>query len=131
MKNLKFICFQFPIFLQKYFLSFKTLKIQHTLLMPCLFSLVFPPKRNILTLPQSVQFGSVTQSRPTIATPWIAARQASLSITNSRSSLKLTSMIGGQIYYIHNRNEIITKIKLNILWFAKKKETISVFLIDS
>ena len=26
------------------------------------------------------------------ATPWIAARQASLSITNSRSSLKLTSM---------------------------------------
>ena len=27
-----------------------------------------------------------------IATPWIAARQASLSITNSRSSLKLTSI---------------------------------------
>ena len=43
------------------------------------------------------------------------------SITNSQSSLKLTSMIGGQIYYIHNRNEIITKIKLNIIWFAKKK----------
>ena len=27
-----------------------------------------------------------------LATPWIAARQASLSITNSRSSLKLTSI---------------------------------------
>ena len=29
---------------------------------------------------------------PLFATPWIAARQASLSITNSRSSLKLTSI---------------------------------------
>ena len=40
------------------------------------------------------QFSSVTQSCPTlcnpmIATPWIAARQASLSITSSRSSPKL------------------------------------------
>ena len=40
----------------------------------------------------SVQFSSVTQSCPTFATPWTAARQASLSITNSRSSLKLTSI---------------------------------------
>ena len=39
----------------------------------------------------SVQFSSVAQSCPT-ATPWIAARQASLSITNSRSSLRLTSI---------------------------------------
>ena len=38
----------------------------------------------------SVQFSSVTQSCPTL-TPWIAARQASLSITNSQSSLTLTS----------------------------------------
>ena len=36
-----------------------------------------------------LQFSSVTQS---CLTPWIAARQASLSITNSRSSLRLTSI---------------------------------------
>ena len=40
----------------------------------------------------SVQFSSVAQSCPTLATPWTAACQASLSITNSRSSLKLTSV---------------------------------------
>ena len=40
----------------------------------------------------SVQFSSVAQSCPTLATPWIAACQASLSITNSWSSLKLTSI---------------------------------------
>ena len=40
----------------------------------------------------SVQFSSVTQSCRLFGTPWIAARQASLSITNSRSSLKLTSI---------------------------------------
>ena len=40
----------------------------------------------------SVQFSSVVQLCPTLATPWIAARQASLSITNSRSSLTLTSI---------------------------------------
>ena len=43
----------------------------------------------------SVQFSSVAQSCPTIATPWIAARQASLSITNTRSSLRLTSIESG------------------------------------
>ena len=40
-------------------------------------------------------FSSVQFSRSIVsdsATPWIAARQASLSITNSRSSLKLTSI---------------------------------------
>ena len=37
------------------------------------------------------QFSSVTQSCLTV-TPWIAERQASLSITNSRSSLKLMSI---------------------------------------
>ena len=37
----------------------------------------------------SVQFSSVAQSSPTLATPWVAARQASLSITNSQSLLKL------------------------------------------
>ena len=40
----------------------------------------------------SVQFSSVAQSCPTLWTPWIAARQASLSITNSRSSLRLMSI---------------------------------------
>ena len=40
----------------------------------------------------SVQFSSVAQSCPTLATPWIAACQASLSITISRSSLKLMSI---------------------------------------
>ena len=40
----------------------------------------------------SVQFSSVTQSCPTLCDPWIAARQASLSITNSQSSLRLTAI---------------------------------------
>ena len=37
----------------------------------------------------SVQFSSVTQSCPTLVTPWTAAHQASLSITKSQSLLKL------------------------------------------
>ena len=37
----------------------------------------------------SVQVQSLSRAR-LFATPWIAARQASLSITNSRSSLKLS-----------------------------------------
>ena len=41
----------------------------------------------------SVQFSRSVVSDS--ATPWIAARQASLSITNSRSSLKLTSIESG------------------------------------
>ena len=40
----------------------------------------------------SVQFSSVAQSCPTLCNPMIAAHQASLSITNSRSSLRLTSI---------------------------------------
>ena len=40
----------------------------------------------------SGQFSSVAQSCPTLSIPWIAARQASLSITNSQSSLRLTSI---------------------------------------
>ena len=39
-----------------------------------------------------LQIRSVAQSCPTLRTPWIAARQASLSITNSRSSLRLMSI---------------------------------------
>ena len=39
----------------------------------------------------SVQFSSVAQSCPTLCDPMIIARQASLSVTNSQSSLRLTS----------------------------------------
>ena len=39
-----------------------------------------------------IQFSSVAQSCPLFATPWIEARQVYLSITNARSSLKLTSI---------------------------------------
>ena len=39
-----------------------------------------------------IQFSSVAQSCPIVGTPWIAARQASLSITNSWSLLKLMPM---------------------------------------
>ena len=41
---------------------------------------------------QSVHFSSVAQSHPTLCDPWTAAHQASLSITNSRSLLKLLSI---------------------------------------
>ena len=37
-------------------------------------------------------FNSVSQSRQLFVTPWIAARQASLSIINSQSLLKLMSI---------------------------------------
>ena len=40
----------------------------------------------------SFQFSSVAQSCPTLCDPMIAARQASLSITNSRSSFKPISI---------------------------------------
>ena len=46
---------------------------------------------NILIL-SSVHFSSVALSRPTLCDPMTAARQASLSITNSQSLLKLMSM---------------------------------------
>ena len=41
---------------------------------------------------QSVQFSSVLSRVPLFVTPWITARQASLSITNSQSLLKLMSI---------------------------------------
>ena len=40
----------------------------------------------------SIQFSSVTQSCLTLLTPWIAADQVSVFITNSRSLLKLMSI---------------------------------------
>ena len=42
--------------------------------------------------PVSVQFSSVTQSCPTLCDPMTAAHQATLSITNSQSLLKLMSI---------------------------------------
>ena len=39
-----------------------------------------------------IQFSSVTQSCPTLCDPMICSSQASLSITNSRSSLRLMSI---------------------------------------
>jgi len=39
----------------------------------------------------SIQFSTVAQSCPTLATPWTAAHRAYLSITNSQSLLKLMS----------------------------------------
>ena len=45
-----------------------------------------------LEVKASIQFISVAQSCPTLCDPMIAARQASLSITNSRSLLKLVSI---------------------------------------
>ena len=41
---------------------------------------------------REVQFSSVTQSCPLLATPWTTARHASLSIINSRSLLRLMSI---------------------------------------
>ena len=44
------------------------------------------------TTSSSVQFSSIAQSCPTLCDPWTAAHQASLSITNSQSLPKLTSI---------------------------------------
>ena len=42
---------------------------------------------------QQVLFSSVTQSCPTVSSPWTAACQASISITNSQSLLKNMSIL--------------------------------------
>ena len=47
---------------------------------------------NLLQHPELVQFSSVSQLCPTLVTPWISARQASLSITNSQSPPKPMSV---------------------------------------
>ena len=49
-------------------------------------------RNGISSVPISPQLGSVTQSCPALWDPWTAARQASLSITNARSSQRLTSI---------------------------------------
>ena len=50
------------------------------------------PKKAIPGITPDVQFSSVAQLCLTLCTPWTAACQASLSITNSRSLLKLMSI---------------------------------------
>ena len=50
---------------------------------------IVQPWGRVLVLPQ---FSSVARLCPTLATPWTAARQASLSVTNSQSLLKLMSI---------------------------------------
>ena len=61
---------------------FQISSVIHTLMYVCICMHVFPQLSDILPY-VSVQFSQ---------TPWIAVCQASLSITNSRSSLKLTSI---------------------------------------
>ena len=46
-----------------------------------------------MSLEQVVQFSSVTQSCLTLSSPWTAACQASISITNSQSLLKNMSIL--------------------------------------
>ena len=61
---------------------------------PTLTIYVFPIKTTILRKDQTSSISSVQSlsSVRLLATPWTAARQASLSITNSRSLLKLVSI---------------------------------------
>ena len=59
------------------------------------------PANNTIDL---VQLSSVAQSRPTYVTPWTAAGQVSLSITNFQSLLKLMS------------NELVMPSNHLILW---------------
>ena len=61
---------------------------------PSVYLLQHPSPTGIITKVRSVQFSSVQSlSRVQLfATPWTAAHQASLSITNSQNSLKLMSI---------------------------------------
>lgn len=60
MKDQKFCIYShFPVFLQKYLLlCFKTLKIQHLWYISRLFSLILPPKVNMLILQYVVKFSN-------------------------------------------------------------------------
>ena len=63
----------------------------------CLLNNLYPSSEFMRTRPcmpysLSVQFSQWLSRVRLFVTPWIAARQASLSITNSRSSLRLTSI---------------------------------------
>ena len=53
------------------------------------------------------QFSSVAQSCPTRCDPMNRSTQASLSISNSRSSLRLTSIESVMTMYKSNKNKFI------------------------
>ena len=65
------------------------LPLSHQGRLPLVFKIILIEKKIITSLSM---FSSVTQLCPTFATPWTTARQASLSITNSWSLLKLMSI---------------------------------------
>ena len=73
------------------------------------FSRVPGPSGSFLISPYPSQFNSVQSlSRVRLfATPWIAARQASLSITNSRSLLKLMSIESLRLYPAPNSSPFV------------------------
>ena len=78
----------------------------------------------VVTLGQSsVQFSSVTQSHQLFETPWAAAHQASLSITNSQSLLKLMSieLVMPSKHLILCRPLLLPSIFLSIRVFSKSQ----------
>ena len=69
--------------------------LQHYLYQLCNLALFFAVKvlvQGYDCFRPTLQFSSVAQLCPTLCDPWTAARQASLSITNSQSSPKLMSI---------------------------------------
>ena len=81
---------------------------------------ILVPGSLCVAFPSRLQVGSVRSLRSVrvFATPWTAARQASLSITNSRSLLKLTS-IESVMYY--KSPSCITYSKMKIKSFLENK----------
>jgi len=79
---------------------------------------------NILWKIEIVSFSSVVQSCLTLCTPWTAARQASLSITNSQSLLKLLSIqsLMRPNHLILCRPLILPSILLSIRVFFPKSQ---------
>ena len=94
--------------------------------------LIYTWKRWLWVLPQgldSVQFSSVAQSCPTPATPWTAARQSSLSITNSQGLLKLMSIE----LVMHKSQEALKQPnwKLQVTWLkvlTSRDDLVDIFL---
>ena len=78
-----------PDFIHSMFWKLYSLLLWHFLQSKC--SITHDFRSTYLSF-SSVQFSSVTQLCPTFVTPWITVCQASLSITNSQSSLKLMSI---------------------------------------
>ena len=79
------------IIFKKYWFHFDIICIYKLNTLSKLISLVSFYSSNVATR-KLYQIRSVAQSCPTLCNPWITARQASLSITNSWSSLRLTSI---------------------------------------